>query len=367
MIDQRIDALARILVEHSLDIRKNDMFLISGSPIAAPLITSVYQQALLKGAHPHVRLGIEALSEIFYKTASREQLQFLSPLDVFEMNHFDARLSILSPENTRYMTHVDPEKQVVRSRSQKQIHDVFLKRAASGDLRWCVTMFPTNAAAQDAGMSLKEYEDFVFQAAHVIDDDPIDFWKGIGKEQNRIKGILERKKTIHILAEQTDLTVSVEHRRWISCFGKENFPDGEIFTGPVETSAEGFIHFSFPLIHGGRQVDDVMLWFEKGMVVKATATNGLDFLESMIEMDDGSKRLGELAFGMNFGITQHTKNILFDEKIGGTLHVALGSGYPETGSTNTSGLHWDMVLDLRKNGKVIADDEMIFQNGTFVV
>lgn len=367
MIDQRIETLAHILVEHSLRIQKNDLFLISGSPVAAPLITAVYEHALQKGAHPHVRLGLESLSEIYYKHATEDQLTFLSPIDEFETKTVDARLSIISPENTRYMSDVDPEKQAVRSRSVQPIHDIFLKRAASGDLRWCVTLFPTNAAAQDAEMSLRDYENFVFKAAHVQDQDPIGFWRSMGEEQQKMKKILEKKSTIQIIGDDTDLTISVDKRTWIPCFGKENFPDGELFTGPVETSAEGYVHFPFPLVYGGRRVDDVKLWFEKGLVVKATAANGLDFLQSMIQMDDGSKRLGELAFGLNYGIKNYTKNTLFDEKIGGTMHIALGAGYPETGSSNTSGLHWDMVIDLRKNGKVLADGEIIFENGLFVV
>lgn len=367
MIDERIKRYARILIEHSLGIKKDDLFLISGSPLSAPLIIEVYEEALKKGAHPHVRLGLESLSEIYYSQANHDQLQFLSPLDEFEIQNIDARLSIISPENTRYMSHVEPDKQAIRSRSQQSLHDLFLKRAASGELRWCVTMFPTNAAAQDAEMSLRDYEDFVFQAAQVQEPDPILFWKNMEGTQKRIKDILEGKKTIQILGDDTDISFGVKDRKWISCFGKENFPDGEIFTGPLEDSAEGFIHFSFPLVYGGRRVDDVKLWFKEGVVVKATAANGLDFLESMIQMDDGSKRLGELAFGTNYGINIYTKNILFDEKIGGTMHIALGSGYPETGSRNTSGLHWDMVIDLRKNGTVLADGEIIFKNGIFVV
>ncbi|MDG6229015.1 MAG: aminopeptidase [Candidatus Thermoplasmatota archaeon] len=367
MIDERIKKVARILIEHSLNIKKDDLFLISGSPVAAPLISEVYDQALQKGAHPHVRLGLESLSEIYYSQATHDQLQYISPLDEFEIQHIDARLSIISPENTRYMSTVDPNKQAVRSRSQQPLHNMFLKRAASGDLRWCVTMFPTNAAAQDAEMSLRMYEDFVYRAAQVQEPDPILFWKNMEKKQRHIQEILGKKETIRIIADDTDISFNVKERKWISCFGKENFPDGEIFTGPLEDSTEGYIHFSFPLVYGGRRVDDVKLWFKEGVVVKATAANGLDFLESMIQMDDGSKRLGELAFGTNYGINVYTKNILFDEKIGGTMHIALGSGYPETGSSNTSGLHWDMVIDLRKAGRVVADDEIIFKNGIFVV
>lgn len=166
--------------------------------------------------------------------------------------------------------------------------------------------------------------------------------------------------------KDTDLTVSVAGRKWINCAGKENFPDGEVFTGPIENSAEGYIRYSFPASHGGREVDDIQLWFKKGVVVKATASKGEPFLQSMLDMDAGARKIGEFAFGTNYGVKHYTKNTLFDEKIGGTIHIAVGSGYPETGSKNQSSLHWDMMCDLRKNGEVYADDELIYKNGKFL-
>jgi aminopeptidase len=367
MFDKRLEGLAQVLIEHSLSIKKNDLFLISGSTLASPLINEVFKKALEKGANPYIRLGLEELSETFYKKASKNQLEYLSPLDMHEMKNIDARLSIIGPQNTRFMTNSDPKKQKIRSKAMKPLHDLFLKRAAKKDLRWCVTMFPTNAAAQDAEMSLSEYEEFVFNASHVENKDPIAYWKKLGRNQDRLKNILETKKEIHILAKGTDLKLSVEKRKWINCFGKENFPDGEIFTGPVENSANGVISFSFPSIYGGRRVDDVKLYFEKGKVIKSEATSGESFLKTMINMDQGSKRLGEFAFGMNYGIEKYTKNTLFDEKIGGTIHLAIGSGYPETGSTNNSGLHWDMVCDMRKKAELYADDELIYKNGKFLI
>lgn len=367
MYDNRYESFADILLNHSLSIKMDDLFLISGAPAASPLIYYVYKRALQMGANPVVRIGFEGLSEVYYKFASEKQLSYLSPLDMYEIKHIDARLSIISPENTRYMSNVNPENQAIRSRSYKPYHDVFLERAAKKDLRWCVTLFPTQASAQDAEMSLSDYEEFVLNAAHVGEKDPISYWQDMGEKQKKIQEILEDKKSFHILAEDTDLMVSAEKRKWIPCFGKENFPDGEIFTGPVENSAEGTIRFSFPLVYSGRSVEDVTLWFEKGRVVKATASSGEEFLHSMLDMDDGARRLGELAFGTNYGITEYTKNTLFDEKIGGTLHLAVGSGYPETGSKNISSLHWDMVCDLRKNGEVIADGETIFKNGKFLI
>ena len=290
----------------------------------------------------------------------------MSPIGKFEIENINARLTILSPENTRNLTNVDPKKQAISGATQQKIHQIFLERAAKKELRWCLTQYPTNAAAQDAEMSLEEYENFVFKAVHVEAKDPIGYWKKMYTSQERIRSLLETKKTLHVVARDTDLTVSVAGRKWINCHGKENFPDGEVFTGPREKSAEGHIRYSFPASHGGREVEDIRLWFQKGKVVKAKASKGEKFLNSMLDMDAGSRRIGEFSFGTNYGIKKYTKNTLFDEKIGGTIHLAVGSGYPETGSTNKSGLHWDMMCDLQKDGEVYADGELIYKNGKFL-
>lgn len=367
MIDKRLEKLATILVRYSLNLKKNDLFVISGSHLAAPLIKEVYHQAIKIGAHPFTHIGIDGLAEIFYNCSSEQQLKYVSPLSKFEIEHIDASLSIISPENTRNMTNIDPKKQAISSVAHQQIHRIFLERAAKKDLRWCITQYPTQASAQDAEMSLADYEDFIFSAAHVDAKNPIKYWRTVNKEQETIRKRLSTKKTLHVLAKDTDLRVSVTGRKWINCSGTENFPDGEVFTGPIENSAEGYISYSFPGSHGGREVNDIQLSFKKGAVVKATASKGEKFLRSMIAMDPGAQRLGEFAFGTNYGVKMYTKNTLFDEKIGGTIHLALGSGYPETGSKNKSSLHWDMVCDLRKNGELYADNELIYKNGRFLI
>jgi aminopeptidase len=366
MNDPRIDKLATILVHHSLRLHQGDLFVINSGPSAAPLVKAVYQQALEAGAHTHVRIGLEGLNEVFYKHARAQQLKYVSPLALHEIKTITAQLSIISEENTKALTHVDPKKMATVSQSHQKLSQIFLNRAAKQQLRWCLTLYPTNAAAQDADMSLDEYEQFVYNAAHVTSQSPIRYWKTMQRKQEKIKTLLDKKKTFHIIAKDTDLTLSTAGRTWISCFGRENFPDGEVFTGPQEASAEGHIRYSFPLSYGGREVHDVALTFKKGKVTKAEASQGEEFLHTMIAMDPGAQRLGEFAFGTNEGITQYTKNTLFDEKIGGTIHLALGSGYPETGSTNKSGLHWDMVCDLRKDGEIYADDELVFKNGKFL-
>jgi aminopeptidase len=366
MNDPRIDTLATILVKHSLQLKKGDLFIIRSAPTAAPLVTAVYLQAIKAGAHAHVHLGLEGLPELFYKHASPHQLRYVSPLSLYEIKNATAQLSIISEDNTKALTHVDPKKIATVSLAHQHLNRIFLERAAKHQLRWCLTQYPTNAAAQDADMSLDEYEDFLFTAAHATATQPLRYWKAMYTRQEKIRRQLNTKKTFHITGTDTDLTLSTKGRKWINCYGRENFPDGEVFTGPIETSADGHIRYSFPISHGGREVHDVTLTFQKGKVVKAQASQGEDFLKTMIKMDAGAQRLGEFAFGTNDGITHYTKNTLFDEKIGGTIHLALGSGYPETGSINKSGLHWDMVCDLRKNGSIEADGDLIFKNGRFL-
>ena len=367
MRDERLTKLANILTNYSLQLKKNDIFVIYGSEESIPLVKEVYRQAILLGAHPHVRLYIEELDEIFYKHASENQLKFLSPLSKFEVKNIDARLSILAPKNTKRLTNIDPKKQALHRKFQQEIHRIFLERAAKKELRWSLTQYPTNAAAQDAEMSIEEYEDFVFKAAHVDEKDPIKYWKKVSKQQEELIRILQTKKTLHVFAEDTDLKLRFDGRKWINADGHENFPDGEIFTGPVENSANGYIRYSYPAIYGGREVEDVRLEFKNGKVVKAKAAKGEKFLNAMLDTDPGARRIGEFAFGNNYGIQKFTRNILFDEKIGGTIHIAVGSGYPETGSKNKSGIHWDMICDLRKNSEIHADGEVIYKNGKFII
>ena len=365
MNDPRVENLARLLVEYSLKIRKDDLVLIRGDAVAAPLIRAAYRAALRRGAMVTTRVGIDGLDEIFFAEASRKQLEWISPFALQNARKIDAYLGIWADVNTRSLTHADPKRMAITAAAGRKISRIFMKRAAEGSLRWSGTQWPTHANAQDAEMSLTEYEDFVFSAGHLDDADPIATWKAISKRQAALARALNRTREVRIVAADTDLTLGVKGRKWMNCDGHENFPDGEVFTGPIETSAEGHIRFSFPAVRGGREVLNVFLEFSRGKVVKATADKGEDFLRAMIDMDAGSSLLGELAFGVNYNITDYTRNTLFDEKIGGTVHLALGAGYPETGSVADSGLHWDMVCDLRSGGKVYADGKLISDRGRF--
>ena len=262
---------------------------------------------------------------------------------------------------------MDPSKQARHAKAMHPINNRLFERMASRELRWVGTAYPTNAAAQTAEMSLREYEDFVYDACLIAESDPIAAWKAISLEQQRLIDWLSERSEIHLQGEDTDLRLTYAGRSWENCDGRENFPDGEVFTGPIEDSVEGTIRFSYPACYRGRQVEDVRLWFEKGKVVKATAAKNEAFLLEMLEVDEGAKFVGEFAFGTNRGIQSFTGDTLFDEKIGGTVHLALGKGFLETGSQNDSAIHWDMVCDLRRGGRVQVNGETFSENGKFQI
>ena len=366
MRDPRLEKLADVLVNYSVGVKAGQLVRIKSPPVAQPLAEDLYRKVLTAGGYPMLRMNPEELDEILFKHASDEQLSYLNPVDVYEYETVDAYIGIWGEENTRALTNCDPKKLGLKEAARKPLLDTFLKRAASGSFKWCGTQFPSQGAAQDAEMSLAEYEDFVFTAGLLDCADPVAAWKQISERQQRLTEFLNGKRDYHVVAANgTDVRMSVADRKWINCDGHENFPDGEVFTGPVIDSVDGQINFSFPAVHLGRECDGVQLTFRNGKVVAARASKGEDFLISMLDMDSGSRFLGECAIGANYQITRYTRNTLFDEKIGGTVHFALGAGYPETGNANESGLHWDMVVDLRKGGYVEIDGEKININGQF--
>jgi len=364
--DPRHEKLAKVLVNYSLGIRAGDKFVLRSSPAAAPLVREVYREAIRAGAFPAVRLMIDGLSEIMLTEGSEEQLQFVSPIDKAEMEYFDASMNIIADVNTKSLSGVDPQRMAMVGQARQPLMARYMERAANDELHWNLTLYPTQAHAQDAGMSLAEYEDFVFGAGLLDEEDPVAAWRKVETEQQKIADYLEGHDEIHIVAPGTDLTYRVGGRKWINACGTHNFPDGEVFTGPVEDSATGYVSFTYPAVYQANEVEGVRIEFESGKAVKAEATRGGEFLNSMLDMDPGARYLGEVAFGLNYGITKFTRNILFDEKIGGTMHMALGRSYPETGGTNESALHWDMIADLRE-GEVHADGELCYKGGKFTI
>ncbi len=357
---------AKVLVEYSTNVKKDDLVIISSDVQAKPLILAVYEEVLKKGAHPIVKLGLEGQREIYFKNASDEQLAFIDPFIELEYDKADKFISIGAPYNTKNMAKIMPERLAKRSAATRHLSVKMLERAAEGSLSWVICDFPTNALAQEAKMSIFDYEEFLIKACYLQLDDPVAKWREIGENQQKIAERLNLVKKLRITGEKTDLTLSTEGRKWINCCGSNNFPDGEVFTSPVEDSAEGEIYFDFPAIYRGNESQGIYLKFEKGKVVNASAEKGEDFLKKMIATDEGASFLGEMAFGTNDMISEVTGNILFDEKIGGSIHLALGSSYPETGGKNQSGLHWDIIKNMKENSRVYADDKLIYENGKFL-
>ena len=375
MQDPRIHKLARVITEYAAPIQPGQMVRISGEPGATPLIEALYERVLLAGGHPMVRCAPESLQELFFLHASDEQLKYVNPLVVEEIKRVDVSIGIWAEANTRALSRIDPKRQSTASAARRPVMEIFMDRAAKGELHWCGTQFPTIACAQDAEMSLRQYEDFVFKAGKLDYDDPVAEWQKIEKNQQTVIDYLKDKKELRFQAANgTDLTVNVEGMTWINCAGRENFPDGEVFTGPnleaKDGGVNGVVRYSFPAVHHGREVHEVELTFEQGKVVQAKAGKGEDFLLQMLDQDEGARYLGEIAIGTNYDITEYTRNTLFDEKIGGTFHAAVGAGYPETGNRNSSGLHWDMVCDLRQEaggGTISADGEVFHRDGQFTI
>ena len=363
----RLDKLAEVLVRYSTGVRRGELVSLHGPILAEPLITALYRQVLRAGGHPAVYLAPEACARILLQEGSPEQLSFLNPLDVREVEAVDVAIHVLASENTRALTNIDPSKQALRSKARRPAMDIFLRRSAEHQLRWVATPFPCQAAAQEAEMALDEYENFVFGAGMLDRPDPAVAWRTLSQRQAGVVSFLQSIRKLRFISPNgTDLSVGTAGRTWINCDGHENFPDGEVFTGPIEDATEGTVCFDFPAVHGGREVQGVRLTFRAGRVVDASAAKGEEFLLRMLDQDAGARVLGEVAIGCNYAITRHTRNTLFDEKIGGTFHVALGSSYPESGGKNQSGLHWDMVCDLRPGGRIEADGRVISERGRFL-
>ncbi|MFP6867774.1 MAG: aminopeptidase [Nitrospinota bacterium] len=370
MEDIRVERMAETIARYSSKVGRRELVCIRGGIAAAPLIRALYEECLKLGAFPYTQVSLPGIDEVFFRNANKEQLSYISPISKLEVNRVDVLISVLSETNTKRLSAVDPKKQTAASVARQPIMKTFMKRSAEYEktrgkkgLRWTLTLFPTEAYAQDAEMSLHEYEDFVFAACFANKAGGVGHWKAIDKHQGEVIRYLKGRKVVEIGGRDTDLRIGIAGRPWINCSGSHNFPDGEIFTGPEETKIDGKIRYSFPACLSGREVEDVRLTFEKGRVVKASAEKNEKFLKTMIGMDRGASRVGEFAFGLNRGIQRFTKNTLFDEKIGGTLHLALGKGYPESGSKNNSALHWDMVCDLRRGGEIRVDGRLFSKNG----
>jgi aminopeptidase len=366
MTDPRIDAWARTLVNYSTGVKPGDVVSIEGDVACRPLLRAIYRETLRAGGLPAVVPRFSEFNADLLTIGSDDQLAWISPIDQWSRGEADVYIRVLGEQNTKTLSGIDPERQIARKRSIGPLLQTMLAREASDELRWSLTLYPTDAYAQDAEMSTADYTEFVFAACKLGTDDPAAAWRQQSATQQRLLDWLSGKKEIRIRGRDTDLHLSAAGRTWINCDGTKNFPDGEIFTGPLEDATDGHIRFSYPVVTDGREIHDVRLRFEAGRVIDASASQGEAYLQEMLDADEGARRLGEFAFGTNFDITRFTKNILFDEKIGGSVHMALGAGYLNSGSVNESAIHWDLICDLRNGGVVEVDGEPFLRDGRYL-
>jgi len=369
MYDQRAEKFSQILVDHSTKIKPGDRVAVTATMAAEPALHSLYTHILDRGGHPHILIDLPDQDELFFAHASDQQLDFIPVFHKMAFEEFEVLIKIRSETNTRSMTHVDSARQSRRQRALAPLLEAQMRRGAQKSLRWMSTQYPTNAYAMEADMGFEEYQDFFFRACHADENtaDPIAYWQGVELQQANIVQRIEGHDQVSLRGPNVDLTLSIKGRTFRNASGQQNLPDGEIYTGPVEDSANGWVHYTYPAMYQGRLVEGIELTFEKGKVVKAAATKNEDFLLRMLDSDAGAKYLGEFAIGTNFEINRFTRNILFDEKIGGSFHTALGAGYPETGSQNKSIIHWDMICDMRQDSEITVDGDVVYRNGQFLI
>ncbi|HEX2049756.1 MAG TPA: aminopeptidase [Actinomycetota bacterium] len=367
MRDERVERLADVLVDYSNEVRAGDRVLIRAPYVAEPLMLAVYRRCLERGAHPLLRPLMTSAQPLFYRYANDEQLRYLWEPERWLAENVDVYFSIIAESNTRQLSRVDAVRQSIAATARKEIADVMMRRAADGDLRWNVTLFPTEAHAMDAEMSLEEYEDFYYRACLVDAPDPVAQWKQFAARHTRLLEWMQGRREMHVEGEGTDLVLGIEGRTFVAADGTDNFPDGEIFTGPLEDRTRGVVSFTYPALYGGQAVEGIRLEFEGGRVVDARARKNEEYLVKTLDTDPGARVLGEVGIGTNYGITEFTGEILLDEKIGGTVHLALGASYPETGGVNQSAIHWDMVCDLRHGGRITVDGDVLMDDGKLVV
>jgi aminopeptidase len=357
------------MVHYSLAIKRNQKVYLQTAPIAHEFNLAFYEEAIKTGAH--VTFAIDGAyypgaQEIFLKHATKMQLEFTSPVRKLMIETYDARMVVEAETNTRELSGIDPKRIALWRRANAPLFKKMLKRIESGDLKWCLTLYPTEAAAQEANMSLNDYSEFVFEAGMLNATDPVTLWKAEKKKQQKLVDGLKGKDKVLLKGDDIDLTLSIKGRTFVPCAGDQNFPDGEIFTSPVEDSVNGWVRFKYPAIFDGQEIEDIELWFENGKVVQEKAKRNQALLSAQLNTDKGARILGEWGIGTNYNIRKFTKNMLFDEKLGGTIHLAMGLGFEEAGGKNTSGLHWDMLCDMA-HSEIVIDGKLFYKNGKPVI
>lgn len=357
---------AELLVNYCLAVKEGHRVYVQSTLLAAPLVKEVYREIIKAGGSATVNLEFSERNKIFMEHASEAQLKNTPLISQYIFENFDAYLYIKAPFNLREDSGIDPEKRKLRSAAMRPINQLFSKRTAEGTLTRSLCLYPTQASAQEAGMSLSEYKDFVYNACHLYSDNPEGEWLAIREKQQHIVDYLNKCERIQYKSPKTDISFSVKGRTWINSDGRVNMPSGEVFSGPVEDSVSGVVHFDYPSIYLGREVRGVTFEVVNGEIQKWTAEVGQEVLDEVMALE-GARFFGEVAIGTNYNIQRPTKNILFDEKIGGTIHMAVGQSYIQTGGKNKSAIHWDLISDMKNGGQIIADDKLIYKDGQFII
>ncbi|MGE3062041.1 MAG: aminopeptidase [bacterium] len=367
LIDSRISKWAKTLVNYSVSVKPDDKVMIRGSYAAMPLIKELYREILKAGGQPDFRIIESELSEIFLKEASEKQIMYVSPAEEWVIKNYNAFITISGENNIKSLSSVPAKKLMTSMQSRKKLNETYFERAGSGDLKWVITHFPTHSSAQESGMSSSDFEDFVMRACFLDKENPVDEWNKVSKMQDKIIDFLKDMKNFRYVSKDTDLTFSTEGRRWINSDGRHNFPSGEIFTSPVESSLNGKIRFSYPAIYSGKEIEDISIEFKNGEIIRAFAKKNDELLQTVLSVDEGARVVGEAAIGTNYGIDRFVKNMLFDEKIGGTVHIAIGNGFEEAGGKNKSAIHWDMLCDMKEGGEIYGDNKLFYKDGKFLI
>jgi len=367
MTDINARKFAQILVDYSTAVKPGDRVAIRSSTNAEPVIRALFQRVLEREAYPHLVLELPDHYDLMFAHASDDLLSYTPEFHRIAFEEFDVLIKVKAYDNTRSLSHIDPTRSALLEGVEAKFIKAQMKRGASKNLRWMSTIYPTHAYAMEAEMSLTDYQDLFYRACHADDGtaDPVAYWQSVKRDQAQFIEWISGRDKVQLRGPNVDLSLSIKDRSFVNACGEHNLPDGEIYTGPVENSANGWVRYSYPAIYQGRIVEGVELSFEDGRVVKASAKKNEEYLLATLDKDAGARYIGEFAIGTNFEINRFTGSILLDEKIGGSFHIALGAGYPETGSVNQSAIHWDMICDMRQDSEIIVDGEVCYRNGEF--
>lgn len=358
---------AQLLVNYSLSVQPGERVYVQSTTLAEPLIREVYREILRAGGIPHIQMDMRDQDTIRLQESNAEQLAYVDPVYQKAMTEFECYLHIRAPFYSR-STQSIPSQAAKQSRAAHlPYRQRYSERTAALELKRSLCEYPTLAHAQNAGLSLEQYADFIYRACHLFEDDPQAQWETVSRNQQHIVDYLNQREHIRYVGEGIDIEFSTKGRTWINSDGKTNMPSGEVYTAPVDDSVNGTIHFSYPSMFRGQEVEGITLWVKDGWVERWEAKKGKELLDRIFQIDEGARRFGEAAIGTNYHIQTPVKNILFDEKIGGSVHMAVGQAYIQNGGTNTSAIHWDMIANMKDGGQIFADDELIYESGEFLI